>query len=270
VTYAASAGETRSDARVERRVLWSDALQREMAVDIYLPPGYDSDAKRRYPVLYMLHGLNGDQGTWEQCDLTKTATRLIEAGEIAPMIVVMPDGDNGYWVDQANNGPRFGTYVAEDLVANIDAGYRTVASRDWRAVGGMSMGGHGALQLAMNFPATFGTVGAHSVALRSYEQAFSFFGDRAYFRKHDPVQLFADFQGRARQFNLWIDVGEADPWRSAAESFHNQLTRTQISHEWRLYGGAHDHAYWRDHVADYLAFYDRSFASEGGSALAAP
>jgi enterochelin esterase-like enzyme len=215
----------------------------------------------------MLHGMNGDQDTWSQCGLFKTADELTAAGTINPMIIVTPDGDNGYWLDQANNGPKYGTYVAGDLVAWTNQTFRTIQGRESRAIGGMSMGGHGALQLAMNYPDTFGVVGAHSVALRRYEQAFSFFGDQSYFRKHDPVQLFKDLESQAKAFAIWIDVGADDPWAAAATDFHNELASEGIDHEWHIWSGGHDTDYWRQHAGDYLKFYSDHLQGQRRGAL---
>ena len=250
-----------STSRVLRSTFWSPALAREMPYEIYLPQGYDSGTTARYPVLYMLHGLGGNQADWEKDGLFTAATKLIAAGEIPPMIIVTPAGESGYWIDQADNGPRYGTYVSQDLVSLIDHDYRTLAGRTTRAIGGMSMGGHGALQLALNNPGEFGIVGAHSVALRGKDQAFSFFGDTAYFQSHDPVSLVQKQPALARQLTLSIDIGRSDEWSTAATQFHNQLVALNVQHTWSSTDGGHDSAYWSSHVTDYLRFYGTAFES---------
>lgn len=249
-----------SPARSEERIFFSDSLGRDMYFKVFLPPGYDSNPEASYPVLYMLHGLGGDYLDWTFCGLLRKAEQMMLNGEIQPMIIVTPQGDRGYWLDHANGGPRYGSYVVRDLVSLIDAQYRTIPTRESRAIGGMSMGAHGALQLAMNAPHQFGVIGAHSVALRRYEQAFSFFGDPAYFRTRDPVQLFRDYPLRARQFAIWLDIGTGDPWYTAAEAFHAQLEAAGIPHEWRAYPGGHNLSYWSEHTAEYLTFYSRALA----------
>jgi enterochelin esterase-like enzyme len=233
----------------------------------YLPPGYDT-AATRYPVLYMLHGLGGSEHDWERLGLFTTATSLIQSGEIQPMIIVTPAGESGYWVDHAANGPRFGSYVSTDLVETIDGEYRTQADRSARAIGGMSMGGHGALQLALNNPGEFAVVGAHSVALRRYEQAFPYYGDRRYFESHDPVSLCARNAPLVRNFTIWIDIGRDDVWFPSARAFEAQLTNAGIPHEWHANEGGHDAAYWSSHLSDYLHFYDRAFSGLEGPSVA--
>jgi enterochelin esterase-like enzyme len=257
-----------SAMRVERRSFYSVALGRSMPFEVYLPPGYDSTSYARVPVLYMLHGLGGNQTDWEADGLFTTATDLINSGDIPPMIIVTPAGDSGYWIDQAKDGPRYGTYVAHDLVSLIDSQYRTLADGSYRAIGGMSMGGHGALQLALNNPGEFSVVGAHSVALRTKAQAFDFFGDQRYFEAHDPVSLYPRNQVQARQMTIWIDIGRSDTWYAPATSFHQLLVSQHISHVWNTYDGGHDATYWHSHVADYLRFYGEAFQTETASAVA--
>jgi enterochelin esterase-like enzyme len=250
-----------SAGRVLQETFWSAALNRSMPYNIYLPPGYDEDVYSRYPVVYLLHGLGGNQDSWLDHGIVQQANDLIAAREIPPLIIVAPAGDRGYWVDHANGGPRYGSYISRDLISFIDKEYRTFAHRDFRAIGGISMGGHGALQLALNNPSTFGVVGAHSVALRRKEQAFDFFGDRQYFEAHDPVTLCQKDQGQARQLLIWLDIGANDHWYGAAKSFHELLVAQRIPHSWQVYDGGHDPSYWRRQLPDYLRFYGQAFVS---------
>lgn len=254
-----------SAARTVDLTMSSPSLGRTMNVAVFLPPGYDSDTERRYPVLYMLHGLGGDRTQWIHAGLLQGATRLMATGAIQPFIIVLPDGENGYWVDHADSGPRFGDYVSNDVVAMVDRQYRTLAEREARAIGGMSMGGHGALQLGLNNPEVFRVIGAHSVALRTKEQAFSFFGDRAYFEAHDPVSILRTHPKDARNLVIAIDIGDDDPWCEAAQRLHSQLQAAGLVHSWRLDDGAHDEAYWHRHVEDYLTYYDQAFRDRFGS-----
>jgi enterochelin esterase-like enzyme len=248
-----------SGSRVESRSFFSPSLGRAMPFLIFLPPGYDSNAYARFPVLYMLHGLGGNENDWAADGLFDTARDLIDRGEIPRMIIVTPAGDRGYWMDHANKGPGFGTYVSRDLVSLVDGEYRTLPLGAFRAIGGMSMGGHGALQLALNNPGEFGVVGAHSVALRRKDQAFDFFGDKQYFEAHDPASLFQKSPTLAGGLVIWLDIGRSDGWFSAANAFHGQLQSQRIAHVWNAYEGGHDPTYWSSHVADYLRFYGRAF-----------
>jgi S-formylglutathione hydrolase FrmB len=187
------------------------------------------------------------------------ADNLITSGSIQPMIIVTPEGNSSYWINQANRGPRWGDYVSQDLVQEIDSTYRTVATREDRAIGGVSMGAHGALQLAMNTN-EFGVVGAHSLVLRKYEEAFPIFGDRSYFDANDPVALCNKNEARVQDTVIWIDIGQDDKWRPAAEAFHQQLVSEGLLHSWHVNPGGHDGAYWSSNLNDYLKFYSRALA----------
>ncbi|HET7603020.1 MAG TPA: alpha/beta hydrolase-fold protein [Gemmatimonadales bacterium] len=151
---------------------------------IYLPPAYSTDSRARFPVVYLLHGYAGDEAEWlTHGDISLVADSLIASGA-PPFILVMPDGDRGYWVnweesrtfeecaasdelgEPAASGCarrwRYGDYIAHDLIAHIDSTYRTVPDRAGRGVMGLSMGGTGALLLAFTNPRLFGAAASLS------------------------------------------------------------------------------------------------------------
>lgn len=229
---------------------------------LYLPPGYDSEPERRYPVLYMLHGLGGSYTQWRDVGLFDTATRLIEAGSLEPLIIVLPQGDQAYWMDHADNGPRWGRFVAHELTAAVDARFRTQPDRAHRAIGGMSMGGHGALQLAINNPDVFGVAGAHSLALRRRDIAPAYFGSQDWFNQHDPVFLYRERAAQARTLKLWVDIGKEDSWLSADEAFNRQLSADRVPHSFHVYPGGHTNEYWAAHAEEYLRFYGAGLSGQ--------
>ena len=262
-TFARQGTGTAGSGQIQERSFASAALGRTMPYLVYLPPGYDAELNEQYPVVYMLHGMGGSYTTWRDYGLLAAADRLIRAGEIPPLIIVLPEGESAYWVDHADGGPRWGSYVARDLVAEIDSRFRTVGHRHARAIGGLSMGGHGALQLALNHPGTFGVVGAHSFALRRHEHAPPYFGDRADFALRDPATLCARFPQVARGFRVWLDIGTEDPWQPAATAFHRQLDDAGIPHRWTIWSGGHTATYWSNHAEDYLRFYGEALGTGG-------
>lgn len=250
-----------SPTQTYQRRFWSVSLNKEMPYSIYLPKGYDSERKR-YPVLYMLHGLGGNYREWEQSPLLKTATALIDSGAIPPMIIVMPEGGRSYWVDHAEDArANYGRYVSNDLVSYVDDAYRTIPARRARAIGGLSMGAHGAMDIALNNPGMFGVVGAHSLALRPMGDALSFFGTPKNWAAHDPVTLCRSSSKEIRNgdFALWLDIGKDDKWARDNVAFHHELEAAGIPHTFNLWDGGHDSAYWAAHVEDYLRFYGGAF-----------
>jgi len=133
---------------------------------VYLPPGYDQELARRYPVLYLLHGVLDSPEVWVEpaydgMTIQATMDSLIAAEEIGPTIVVMPNGRNAYGGSYYANSPVSGNwadFIARDLVAHVDATYRTIPRRESRAILGHSMGGFGAIRLAMLYPEVFSVV----------------------------------------------------------------------------------------------------------------
>jgi enterochelin esterase-like enzyme len=249
-----------SVSRIEDRSFYSPILARTMPYFVFVPPGYDT-SKMRYPVLYMLHGMGGSNTEWKGYNFLGTADEMIHDGLIPPMLIVLPQGDQSYWVDHPG-GPLWGQYTAGDVVQEIDKSWRTLADRDHRAIGGLSMGAHGALQLGMRYPDVFGAVGAHSPSLRDFDQTTDwlgseFFGDETYFDQHDPVRLIEAHPDVARRLKIWIDVGEEDSsWLATDTGFDELLDDLNVPHEFHvLYGGHNGDDYWGPHGADYLRFY---------------
>ncbi|TMC69794.1 MAG: hypothetical protein E6J13_10525 [Chloroflexi bacterium] len=237
----------------------SAVLGRTMPYSIYLPADYDADPTVRFPTLYLLHGAGGSNQEWIAYGVVTAADRLIAAGTIAPLLIVFPQGDQEYWVDQVG-GQRWGTYVAREVVPEIDARYRTRASPSGRAIGGLSMGAHGAMQLALNFPGIWTVVGAHSPSLRPEGDAPSFLGRGADFAARDPLALITAKPELARTYSWWIDSGDADPWVREAAAIHTELSSLGIANEWHSYPGDHSASYWSAHIPDYLAYYARALA----------
>ena len=171
-------GARASGGTVVRVVVHSPALEGNLLgdsadrpVSIYLPPGYRRHPAKRYPVLYLLHGYGATDAMWfgggytRNVHLPAIADRLILGGSIQPMIIVMPDADTRYggsfYVDSSVGG-NWGTFITHGLVRYVDAHYRTLARPGSRAIAGHSMGGYGALVLAMTHADTFRVVYAMS------------------------------------------------------------------------------------------------------------
>ena len=245
---------------LQERWFYSPELDRDMPYWIYQPPDYGTGG-RRYPVLYMLHGLGGHRDEWIVYGLINVVDRAIRTGDIPPMIIVLPQGDKDYWVNHANDGPRWGEYVTRDLVRHIDGTYRTLRFASARAIGGLSMGGWGALTNAFKHLNVFGVVGAHSVSLRPEETAVDFLGKGEEFASKDPVALARSAQGLGR-LKIWLDMPSEDPWLERAELLHGILAGRGIEHLWQVDPGEHGYTYWEEHMLDYVRFYGHALARQ--------
>jgi enterochelin esterase-like enzyme len=239
--------------RLVDQVFYSRALNRDMSYFVYLPPDYD-EAGRSYPVLYLLHGASGSAEEWPAYGFVDALDRAIAAREIEPFAVVMPEGEWGYWINHADNGERWGDYLTRDLVTHVDTTYRTLRRPYRRAVGGLSMGGSGALVQSFTHPEVFGIVGANSPALRENNEVIPILGEGAEFAARDPVSLASTAPG-LEQLQIWIDIGEEDPWYSRALELHEALVARGIDHEFHVWPGGHDGEYWTSHIPDYLRYY---------------
>jgi enterochelin esterase-like enzyme len=242
--------------RFTQEWFFSRALQREMPYYLYLPPDYDSSG-RSYPVLYLLHGASGDAAEWPAYGLIDTLDRSISANDVEPFIVVLPQGDFGYWLNHAEDGYRWGDYVSRDLVTHLDSTYRTRRRPERRAIGGLSMGGTGALVQAFTQPNVFGVVGAHSPSLRTDNSVVEFLGQGEEFAARDPISLARTAPG-LDQLQIWIDIGEDDEWYSRALLLHATLLERGVDHEWHAWPGEHDGDYWTEHTPDYLRYYSQA------------
>jgi S-formylglutathione hydrolase FrmB len=172
-------------------------------------------------------------------------------------------------MNHAGGGARWADFVARDLVTHVDATFRTDPRRAQRAVGGLSMGGHGALQLALNFPDVFAIAGAHSPTIRTFEDSPEFFGDRKWFARYDPLALIQRTDA-ARRVAFWIDAGADDAWRAGAAAVARALAAKRAPVTYTVLEGEHEGWYWAAYLPEYLHFYAQAFRSGATTPHGAP
>jgi enterochelin esterase-like enzyme len=227
---------------------------------VFLPPGY-FDTNRRYPVVYLLHGWGGwdtqaSNVEWNWFGTYSIADEMMRNGEIPPFIIVAPEGDHAYWFNHADDNERWGDFVAIELVNFIDANYRTIARRESRAIGGLSMGGLGAIQLALNHPDEFSIVGMRSPTLRRIgdPDVPPFFGDQGYYNQYDPFTLI-ERDDSIQNLRIFIIMGEQDIWLARMQEFRQLLDEKKAQYEWHLYPGEHDASFFGSRLDEDLQFY---------------
>ena len=247
------------------RTFRSASLGEERSYTVLLPAGYERDAQRRYPVLYLLHGKAGDHTDWSK------RAPLREAVGKAPLIVVMPDGDDGWYVDWADGVHRYEGQIVRDLIPHVDTTYRTLAVREGRAVAGLSMGGYGALKLALAHPDLFVAAGSLSGALRfpreAWEEGAKVFGtgpSAGPLRSRNDVLDLALALQRAQPPQagpaLYLDCGIEDflyESNRRARAFFREVGVPYAYHE---EPGGHTWEYWSARLPDHLRFALRHLA----------
>ncbi len=234
---------------------FSKALGRPKSYTILLPD-YEGATGGPYPVLYLLHGLSDDHRAWSSW------TSLDRYVRPFPLIVVMPDGERSFYNNTADGAP-YEDYLMQDLIPYVEGCYNVLKGARHTAIGGLSMGGYGAMKLGLKYPDRFGSVGAHSGALAAARHAwenadrpelqrlFGPVGSRT--RTEDDPFALAERIPREKLPALYFDCGTEDFLLEDNRAFHAHLEHLGIAHEYREYPGAHNWEYWDEHIRQSLA-----------------
>ncbi len=221
---------------------------------VMLPPGYASDRARRYPVLYLLHGFTGKGSDYLSAgNLEASYASLLAAGQIQPMILVMPSGTRSFWndtewVNSVVPGNEWETFVARDLVSEIDARYRTIRSGTGRGIAGYSEGAYGALNIGLHHPVEFGLIESWSGYTLAANSTTLFDHSMALWRYNSPKYeaVAAAARLRAARTFVWFYCGRADESASQNSDFAAELTALGIAHSFSWEPGSHTWLLWRD------------------------
>jgi S-formylglutathione hydrolase FrmB len=233
----------------------SGVLGKQVTTRLILP----ERGKPPFAVLYLLHGLSDDYTIWSR------RTRIETCVANLPLIVVMPDGGRGYFTDN-ERGPAYARHLAEELPSVIERNFPAKPSRSSRCVGGLSMGGYGALRLALGCPDRFCSATSHSGALLAgsrpprkgdlFPDEFKLvFGSRPAGSSHDLVHLAGQCKSAGTLPRLRIDCGTEDFLLDQNRGFHDRLTEMKIPHEYEEFPGSHSWDYWDIHVREAIAFH---------------
>jgi putative tributyrin esterase len=262
-----------SQGEVSTFRLVSRAVRERRRVRVYLPSGYQSDIETRYPVVYLLHGLRStDVEFFKLANLKEILDRMIASGELAPAIFVAPSGFDGYWTNhmpsRTSNGPRWADYVVDEVVNEIDGRYRTRAYAGSRALVGASMGGFGAMSLALQYPLVFGTAVSLSGALfpappnhrKVYLRAWGNPPDMENWARVSPLELMADIDPELAP-NIYLHSGDNDELGFAeyAQLAEAILRLRGIPAVLRLTPGRHGWRTWAPETERWLRFVDQAW-----------
>jgi S-formylglutathione hydrolase FrmB len=237
---------------------------------VILPDAYRS-GDRRFPTLYLLHGWAGNDTDWA------SKTDIGALADAYGLIVVMPDGGYDKWyVDSpVHPGDRYETYVGEEVVRFVDGRFRTVAQRKARAISGLSMGGFGALHIALGHPATFGAAGSISggVDPRPFADKWNIagaFGDpvtnSGYWNAQAIVNNAERFIGA--DIALAIDCGVDDFFMPVNRALHQRLLELKVAHDYTERPGGHGWDYWANAVKYQVLYFSSKFQVQASAAPA--
>lgn len=238
---------------------FSNALGKQTAANIILPEG---DLKPPFATFYLLHGLSDDHTIW----LRRTSIERYVSN--MPLIVVMPDGGRGFYCD-AKEGMAWETSLVGDLIGYVDTMLPTKAERASRCIGGLSMGGYGAVKLALKYPDLFCSAVSHSGALRFANRPFPTQPENAWNAEFarivgenplggsDDIFALSEKLAPAKRPAVRIDCGMEDRLLEDNRACHAHLEKVGYPHEYAEFPGAHDWAYWDIHIQEALAFHAR-------------
>jgi S-formylglutathione hydrolase FrmB len=243
-------------ARVERFHVTSKLVHERLPVTVVVPNG----AGEGRPLLVYLHGRSGTADS--EMHNEAMFGELAKLGQRAPVIAFPESAKASYWHDR--RGAKWGSYVMRELIPAVQQRFHTDGRR--MAIGGTSMGGFGAYDIARLNPGRFCAVGGHSPAVwrTGGETAPGAFDDAADFARHDLVAGARNKPGRWVGPRLWLDAGRSDPFQPGDHAFVSALTshgvRIRAHLTWR---GGHEHSYWQRHWPAYLDFYASALANCG-------
>jgi enterochelin esterase-like enzyme len=247
-----------SKGTAERFYVVGSALGgRRQPVDVYLPPGYVSSPTRRYPVFYLLHGFPGRPGAFLQTvRLGVVEDVLLARKRIRPVILVMPFGSSGTftdkeWVDGVRPHQGWASFVSRDLVRAVDARFRTIRHGSARAIGGLSEGGYGAINIALHHPGEFKVVESWSGYERADPIRSIFGGRQARLADNSPLLRLAREARALRGAHtyFWFYSGTDDRLLSQNRRFAAGLARSGLPYRFLVRRGGHNWALWRGNAA---------------------
>lgn len=261
---------------MESLVFESNIVSYPVKYTVYLPADYET-SNRSYPVLYLLHGYSDDETGWIQFGEANTiADRGIANGDFPPCIIVMPDGKVSWYINSFDGKDRWEDMFISELIPQVEKTYRIRAKKEFRAIAGLSMGGNGALLLAMHHPDLFSTCVAMSAGtftdeeISGNEQYDAYFkniygekpenGVSEHWKINSPLYLLDSVdKEKLKSVRFYIDCGDDDFLYKGNSALHVKMRNLEIPHEYRVRNGGHEWPYWRTGLFDGLKYISESF-----------
>lgn len=251
-------------ATVDTVSVFSEKMQKNIKVVIIKPQSYDEQVA--LPVLYLLHGYSDRYDGW-----ISKVPQIKELADGYEMMIVCPDGAYGSWYldSPVDSAFQFESFIAKELITWIDGNYKTVPSREGRAITGLSMGGHGGLYLAFRNQEVFGACGSMSggVDIRPFPNNWDIakrigaqrdYPDR--WEEHTIMELLHLLTPNT--LKIIIDCGTQDFFYAVNERLHDELLYRNIPHDYISRPGAHNWVYWSNAVKYQLLYFNEFFDNQ--------
>lgn len=266
LTLSTTSGFAQRHQPFETIQLDSKQLGKTVACNVILPRDYETSRSTRYPVLYLLHGVAGHYSDWG------TRTNVADYASPYRMIVIMPEGNNGWYTDSATiPADKYESFILKDLIPDVDRRYRTIQTRYGRGIAGLSMGGYGALKFGLKFAGSFAFAGSISGAIAATvwteenlkgfgvirDSVFSVFGPEGSEtrRTNDVFEIVRSLPANrvAALPYFYLDCGTEDVLMiSYNQQFAALLREKKIPHEYRELPGDHNWEYWDRQIPEVL------------------
>lgn len=259
------AAEVNTNLTFKVESVMSRSLGQLRKYGVVLPPGYDSKQKTAYPVIILLHGGHGTERDYEdKARLTSVLHDLYSQKKLPPSIVITPDGNDlrgssALWDPQYIDGKhgKVATFLGQELVHIVQSRYHTLKDPQFWAIGGLSSGGWGALNIGLHYPQQFRTLFSHT----------GYFVDKSG-PNNSPQKFIQTLPEDLRsQLKIYLDAGESDhKYLEATRSFHETLDQLGINNTFNVFPGGHGIVgpdvgwnYWHKHLMDSLSFVGQQF-----------
>lgn len=266
----------RAASRVDCSQIQSKVLGRAVPYCTMLPPSYEDDRTRRFPVLYYLHGLGDNEQSLINAGGWNIYDDLLSQKKVGEFLIVTPYGFQSFYVNSRDGKLKYEDFFLREFIPAIEKKYRIKASRTSRGIMGISMGGFGALHYAFKYPQMFASVSTHMAALvdnlpanvgNSPEGKMmgNIFGspiDSAYYQANNPLTLARRAPPTLlKSMKIYFDCGDRDRYGFyvGSEELSKLLAARGVTNEFHIYPGGHDMAYVLEHFGTSLQWHSRAF-----------
>lgn len=266
-----------AEGRIDCNTFQSKILHRGVHYCVMLPPSYEKETEKKYPVLYFLHGLGENEQTLINSGGWGLIEDLRQQNKVGDFLMVAPEGRSSFYINSADGRERYSDFFLSEFLPYIETHYRIIRERKDRGVTGLSMGGYGALRFAFANPELFGSVSAQSAALiiktpdelnteaRNAGPLGRVFGDPidvAHWEQNDPFLLARKNQIQLKTQAIYFNCGQQDDFgfEDGASRMHKQLLKEGVAHEFHLYPGGHTADYFLSHMGETIEFHWHAFA----------